>query len=70
MRLQSSALFKHLNAYLRETVRAEDPGLNRLSESSSLSSSLRPVVDVIDLFLRYNCQVQIEIWLRDRDTRN
>jgi len=31
----------------------------------SLSDSLRPIVDVVDLFSSYNCRVQIEIWLRD-----
>jgi len=44
--------------------------LNWLSESSSLSGSLRSDVDVVDLFPNCNCRVQMGIWLRDRDSHN
>jgi len=60
IRLQSSALFKHLTAYLRGgyslTSRFE-----WLGESSPLSDSLRSIVDVVDLFPSCNCRVQMKI---------
>jgi len=35
-----------------------------LGESSSLFDTLHPTVDIVDLFPRCNCRVQIGIWLK------
>ena len=51
-------------------VRAKHPDLNWLSESLSLFGSLRPAVDVVDLFSNCNCRIRVKIWLRRRNTRN
>jgi len=39
-------------------------------QEPSLSGDLRPVVDVVDLHPSCNCQVQMEIWLKDKDSHN
>jgi len=38
--------------------------------SPSLSDSLRLTIDMVDSLSSYNCRVQIEIWLIDRDPHN
>jgi len=41
-----------------------------LDESSSLSSSPHPVVNVGDPSPNYNSQIQMEIWFKDKDWHN
>ena len=60
IRPQSSTQFEHLIAS-QGRFRAKHPGLNWISESSSLSGSLHLVVDMVDLFRSCNCRIQVGI---------
>jgi len=51
-------------------VRTKYLTLNWLGECLSLSDSLRPAVEMVDLFPSCNHLVWVEIWLRDRDSHN